>query len=41
MKGSISIMAVAISLTLISTTLFAKEARYPEFGNGRVEQKLV
>jgi gamma-glutamyltranspeptidase/glutathione hydrolase len=34
-------MAVAISLTLISTTLFAKEARYPEFGNGRVEQKLV
>jgi len=34
-------MAVAISLTLISSTLFAKEARYPEFGNGRIEQNLV
>jgi gamma-glutamyltranspeptidase/glutathione hydrolase len=41
MKGSISIMAVAISLTLISSTLFAKEVRYPEFGNGRIEQNLV
>lgn len=41
MKGSISIMAAAISLTLISSTLFAKEARYPEFGNGRIEQKLI
>ncbi len=34
-------MAVAISLTLISSTLFAKEVRYPEFGNGRIEQNLV
>ena len=41
MKGSISIMAAAISLTLISSALFAKEARYPEFGNGRIEQNLV
>jgi len=41
MKGPISIMAAAISLTLIASTLFAKEARYPEFGNGRIEQNLV
>ncbi len=41
MKTSISIMAVAVSLTLISTMLLAKEARYPEFGNGRIEQNLV
>ena len=34
-------MAAAISLTIISSTLLAKEARYPEFGNGRIEQNLV
>lgn len=41
MKGSISLLAAAISITLISSTLSAKEARYPEFGNGRIEQNLV
>ncbi len=41
MKNSISLLAATISLTLLSTTLPAKEARYPEFGNGRIEQNLV
>ena len=34
-------MVAAISLSLTTSTLVAKEARYPEFGNGRIEQKLV
>jgi|TARA_B110000971_G_scaffold220362_1_gene263741 gamma-glutamyltranspeptidase/glutathione hydrolase len=41
MNKSISIMVAAISLSLTTSTLVAKEARYPEFGNGRIEQKLV
>lgn len=41
MKGSISLLAAAISVTLMSSTLSAKEARYPEFGNGCIEQNLV
>ena len=31
----------ALTLVLLSATALAKEARYPEFGNGRIEQKLV
>ena len=41
MKRAITVLATAISCTLISSTLTAKEARYPEFGNGRIEQNLV
>ena len=32
---------MAVSLLLPSGLSVAKEARYPEFGNGRIEQKLV
>lgn len=33
---------LTIALTLfLTTTVAAKETRYPEFGNGRIEQKLV
>jgi len=34
-------LALTFILVLLSATTFAKEARYPEFGNGRIEQKLV
>ena len=41
-------MRLPLKLTLIfsllvfsSSVLIARESRYPEFGNGRVEQKLV
>ncbi len=36
------IKTIALALTLfIATSATAKEARYPEFGNGRIEQTLV
>lgn len=41
MRRTLCLLAASVSLTLISSTLIAKEARYPEFGNGRIEQKLV
>ena len=41
MKRAITILATAVSCALISSAVIAKEARYPEFGNGRIEQNLV
>lgn len=41
MKRVISLLATAIGCALISSAVLAKEARYPEFGNGRIEQNLV
>lgn len=41
MKGSITLLAASIGFTLLSSTVLAVEARYPEFGNGRIEQNLV
>ena len=32
---------IAASLVLAFTAAQAKETRYPEFGNGRIEQSLV
>ena len=34
-------LVFALTLVLLNATALAKEARYPEFGNGRIEQKLV
>nr|CAA6808722.1 MAG: Gamma-glutamyltranspeptidase (EC [uncultured Thiotrichaceae bacterium] len=41
MKRAITLLATTVSIALISSAVIAKEARYPEFGNGRIEQKLV
>ncbi|PWQ92609.1 gamma-glutamyltransferase [Leucothrix pacifica] len=41
MKRAITLLATAISCALISSAVVAKETRYPEFGNGRIEQNLV
>lgn len=41
MKRAVTLLAVAVGCALISSAVIAKEARYPEFGNGRIEQNLV
>lgn len=41
MKKAMTILASAVTCALISTTVIAKESRYPEFGHGRIEQNLV
>ena len=41
MKRTITMLTTAISIALFSSAVIAKESRYPEFGNGRIEQNLV
>ena len=41
MKKSLIIFFTFIYLSLFSANLFSKEARYPEFGNGRIPQVLA
>ena len=41
MKRSFTILTTAVGIALLSSAVFSKESRYPEFGNGRIEQKLV
>jgi gamma-glutamyltranspeptidase/glutathione hydrolase len=41
MNKTIKILTVAVSLAFLSNVVIAKESRYPEFGNGRIEQSLV
>jgi len=40
-NGLIAGVLLTIMSVMASNSVFAKEARYPEFGNGRIEQKLV
>jgi len=40
-KRSIATVLLTLLAILFTTVSIAKEARYPEFGNGRIEQKLV
>lgn len=36
-----TLLSATLCITLISPTLSARESRYPEFGNGRIDQQLV
>ena len=41
MKLLTTLLSATLSLTLISPPLSARESRYPEIGNGRIDQQLV